>query len=249
MGNFNKFIKASTELDKLAGHILSEVKPCKTKRQQYMVMAVNKIFNLFKSIKMLDSNGYLREAAQLVRSQIELQFVTQYVFQDKTDKRLEKYLDYYNVYRKKLYDNLKANDLELELFKTFKDILIGEKFTEEDIQKYAESAQLKHHYPRHGWSNKSLYQMIDETNGMEFYRHYYYLYSEAIHSSIANLYEYFPSHQKGESNMYLLMTNTMVSFLTCILIFQRFCKEFKLPMINEVEDLMERLGLEIERDL
>lgn len=249
MEDFNKFIKASTILDKLTSHILSEVKPCKTKRQHYMVMAANKIFNLFKSTKMLDSNGYVREAAQLVRSQIELQFITQYIFQDKTDKRLEKYLDYYNVYRKKLYDNLKANDLELELFKIFKDILIGEKFTEENIQKNAESAQLKHNYPRHGWSDKSLYQMIDETHGMEFYRHYYYLYSEAIHSSIASLYEYFPGHQKGESKIYLLMTNTMVSFLTCILIFQRYCKEFKLSLIKEVEDLMVQVDLEVERDI
>lgn len=249
MDDFNKFIKASTELDELTSQILSKVKPCKTKRQQYVVMAANKTFNLFKSIKMLNSSGYIREAAQLVRSQMELQFITQYLFQDRTDKLIEKYLDYYNVYRKRLYYNLKANELEPELFETFKDILIGEKFTEKDIQKYAENAQFKHHYPRHGWSEKSLYQMVHETNGIEFYRHYYYLYSEAIHSSIANLYEYFPDSQKQNDIRYLLMTNTMVSFLACILIFQQYCKEFKLPMIKEVEDLMAQVGLEVERDL
>lgn len=245
MTDFNKFIETSPKLAKLVKKILSEEKTPKTKRQQYIIMASEKASNLFNSINLLNINGYIKEAAQLVRSQMELQFITQYLFQDKTDKRLEKYLDYYNVYRKKLYDNFKANDVQVDLFK---DIYLGKKITEKEIQMYAENAQSKHRYPRRGWSEKSLYQMVNETSGIEFYRHYYYLYSEAIHSSIANLYEYFPNPQQEKSNLYLLMSNTMVSFLACILIFQKYCKEFNLPLLKDTEALMTQLGLEIERE-
>lgn len=246
--NIENFTETYPKLIKITKLILDEKRPYKTVKQLYITMAANKTSNLQEAITILDINGYFREAAQLVRSQMELQFQTQYLYSDKTGEEINKYLDYYDVYREKLYDNIETNDIEPNLSKIFKEILLGKEFTEAEIRKRAKNAQLRHKYSRNGWSEKSLYQMVKETDGLEFYRHYYFLYSEAIHSSVSNLQDYLSDNDKKQPGYYLLMTNTMVSFLASVLIIQQYCIEFNLPIfLKEVENLMTQVGLETER--
>ncbi len=154
-----------------------------TPTQLFWGFVLCKTIKTQRSIILLCQNGLGQDAFMLERTLFELMVISLYIDLDKTGERLDRYMAYDHVTRKKLYNYVGMREELLkdpratpEVFKT--------------IEENYKEATDQYDYKGLAWSDKTIEEMAREINRWEAYKTVYKLQCILGHSEARSINEY-----------------------------------------------------------
>lgn len=187
--NINKLFTLCKKLQLLADSITDERKWINASKGHYVAMSFGKGYKTYSAILLLCRNGYGQDALVLARTLFELTVNTLYIFSDSTDGRIDRYLAYQWVIRKKAIDYyLKDAQLTKMLVDKFKEKGKGE--TIKKVQERAKEVQEQYKYTNNRWSKYDLSIMAEEVGLEGVYKTLYKVQNDLVHSTVGSIDDY-----------------------------------------------------------
>ncbi len=161
-----------------------------TRKGHYLAMAFGKGYKTYAAILLLCRHGYGQDALVLARTLFELIVNTLYIFSDSTDGRIDRYLDYQWIIRKKAISYYLQDEQKTKM--------LTDKFKEkgktedtiERIQQRAKEVQKQYGYKKNTWAEFNLSVMSRDVSLEHIYKTLYKVQNDLVHSTAGGIDDY-----------------------------------------------------------
>ncbi|MBI3335762.1 MAG: hypothetical protein HY001_04680 [Candidatus Portnoybacteria bacterium] len=163
----------------------------------FIAFIIGKAYKTHKAIMLLCKQGYGEDAFMLARTLFELMITTSYIFQDDSDERLMRYMEYDWVTRKKMYDYAVTKDELSEALNKKVGHEKGGRGVINQVQTEYKRVMTKYKYNKNGWSDKSISGMAESIGRGDAYNTVYKLQCIVAHTNARSINEYMDLTNEG----------------------------------------------------
>jgi hypothetical protein len=214
----------------------------------FTAFAITKTLKTYKAVILLCRNEYGEDAFMLTRTLFELVITTSYILQDKTKKRLLRYLEHDWVIRKKMYDYIATKDDLLDKLNQEANSR-GETNTIENVKSEYEKVMKKYKYNHTGWSDKSISKMAESVGRIDMYNTVYRLQCMMSHSNARSINEYVEEKNEefimGYEGTRWIEKTLILIFDLLFMIVEEANEQFKWSLEDTLDNLSEKFIREV----
>lgn len=235
---FYSLNKRISELVKIKIELITSIE--QKPKSIFISAIIAKVIRTHDAIILLCKNGFGEDALILSRSLFEIMITVLYIFRDKTDKTVMRYLSHSTI--------LKEKNIEAVLKYNYQ-TKNNDRLTEKEISRIKEESEIfknKYNYDKSSWSDKSIRKMAISLDKEILYDIVYAIQCSFSHSDAESINSYV--NKKGDTlefnidgspkNLSIALLMSLEFFIEIIDVWS---KEIELDLESEIEKIKKEI--------